>query len=68
MRLLSVHPGVTVYEVVEATGFELAIDAPDHSSVPETRTPEYSELVIIREMLDPRSLRDREVPPIEVTS
>jgi acyl CoA:acetate/3-ketoacid CoA transferase beta subunit len=61
VRLLSVHPGVTVDEVVAATGFELTID----SDVPETRTPEYAELVLIREMLDPKHLRDREVPPVE---
>ncbi|HET6167834.1 MAG TPA: CoA-transferase, partial [Marmoricola sp.] len=62
VRLRSVHPGVTVDGVVEATGFELAVDG----DVPETRAPEYSELVIIREMLDPKNLRDREVPPVEV--
>ena len=33
MRLASVHPGVTVDDVVAATGFELAIDG----DVPETR-------------------------------
>ena len=36
MRLRSVHPGVTVDEVVEATGFELVV--PD--DVPETRLPD----------------------------
>ena len=35
MRLRSVHPGVTVDEIVEATGFELTV--PD--AVPETRLP-----------------------------
>ena len=49
-------------EVVAATGFELAVD----SDVPETRAPEYAELVLIREMLDPKNLRDRGVPPVEV--
>ena len=61
VRLLSVHPGVTVDEVVEATGFELAIPA----DVPVTREPTETELMIIRNVLDPRSLRDREVPPVE---
>ncbi len=64
VRLLSVHPGVTVEEVREATGFELSIDG----DVPTTREPSYAELVIIREMLDPRRLRDREVPPAEATA
>jgi len=58
MRLHSVHPGVTVDEVVAATGFELAI--PD--DVPETRTPTPDELELIREVIDPDNLRDREVP------
>lgn len=44
MRLVSVHPGVTVAEVVKATGFELVI--PD--DVPETRTPSADELAILR--------------------
>lgn len=57
MRLASVHPGVTVDEVVAATGFELAIDG----DVPETRRPDPEELRLIREVLDPGGLRDREV-------
>ena len=59
MRLRSVHPGVTVDEVVAATGFELVV--PD--DVPETRLPTDDELRLIREVLDPRSLRDAEVKP-----
>jgi acyl CoA:acetate/3-ketoacid CoA transferase beta subunit len=58
VRLLTVHPDVTVEEVKEATGFELSVDGP----VGTTREPSYSELVIIREMLDPKKLREREVP------
>jgi acyl CoA:acetate/3-ketoacid CoA transferase beta subunit len=60
VRLLSVHPGVRVPDVQEATGFELAL--PD-GDVPTTREPSYAELVLVREMLDPKNLRDREVPP-----
>jgi acyl CoA:acetate/3-ketoacid CoA transferase beta subunit len=59
LRLLSVHPGVTVDEVLEATGCEIQVE----DDVPETRTPTMQELILIREVLDPRSLRDREVPP-----
>lgn len=58
LRLLSVHPGVTVDEVRAATGFEL--ETPD--DVPETRQPTAEELIVIREVLDPTSLRHREVP------
>ena len=58
MRLASLHPGVTLREVVEATGFELAL--PD--AVPTTRTPEPEELRLIREVLDPACARARELP------
>lgn len=59
MRLRSVHPGVTVREVLGATGFAPVVPA----DVPETRSPAAEELRVIREVLDPRGLRDREVPP-----
>ena len=58
MRLVSVHPGVTVEEVVAATGFDLAIPG----DVPATRTPTDEELRLLRDFLDPKALRDREVP------
>ena len=57
MRLRSVHPGVTVEEIVGATGFELTVP----SDVPSTRPPTPEELTLIRDVLDPRGLRDREV-------
>ncbi len=57
MRLRSVHLGVTVDEVRAATGFDLVI--PD--DVAETRLPSAGELSLLRDVLDPRSLRDREV-------
>jgi len=57
MRLRSVHPGVSVDEVVANTGFELAIDG----DVPETRAPSENELRLIREIIDPRGLAAREV-------
>jgi acyl CoA:acetate/3-ketoacid CoA transferase beta subunit len=59
MQLRSVHPGVTVDEVVEATGFELVIPA----EVPESRLPTDDELRLIREVIDPRDLRKTEVKP-----
>jgi acyl CoA:acetate/3-ketoacid CoA transferase beta subunit len=58
MRLVSVHPGVTVEQVQSATGFELHVD-----EVVETRLPTEEELRLIREVLDPKCLRDKEVPP-----
>jgi acyl CoA:acetate/3-ketoacid CoA transferase beta subunit len=57
-RLRSVHPGVSVGDVVASTGFELTVP----SSVPESRAPDEQELSLIREVLDPRSLRDTELP------
>jgi acyl CoA:acetate/3-ketoacid CoA transferase beta subunit len=57
MRLRSLHPGVTLSEVVDATGFALAV--PDQ--VPVTRLPTAAELDLIRGELDPSGLRDREL-------
>ncbi|GAB3007230.1 CoA-transferase [Amycolatopsis acidiphila] len=56
IRLLSVHPGVSVDEVVANTTFEL-----DLADVTETRLPTSEELHLIRVVLDPKSLRDKEV-------
>ena len=50
MRLRSHHPGVTVDEIVAATGFALTV--PD--DVAETRLPTPEELELIRTVLDPR--------------
>jgi acyl CoA:acetate/3-ketoacid CoA transferase beta subunit len=58
VRLLSLHPGVSLDEVVAATGFDLAIGG----EVAVTREPTETELMIIRNVLDPKNLRDREVP------
>jgi acyl CoA:acetate/3-ketoacid CoA transferase beta subunit len=57
MRVRSVHPGVTVDDVVTNTGFALAID----EVTPESRLPTDGELRLIREVLDPRAIRDSEV-------
>jgi acyl CoA:acetate/3-ketoacid CoA transferase beta subunit len=57
MRLASLHPGVTVEQVREATGFTLAV--PD--DVPSTREPTAEELRLIREVIDPANSRTREV-------
>lgn len=58
MRLRSLHPGVGVEEVTGATGFALTIPA----EVPLTRDPSEAELRLIREVIDPKGLREREVP------
>ncbi|MFE7104903.1 CoA-transferase subunit beta [Streptomyces sp. NPDC057575] len=57
MRLASLHPGVTVDQVREATGFALTIA----DDVPYTREPSTAELSLIREVIDPHGTRNREV-------
>lgn len=58
MRLREVHPGVTVDQVVAATGFELVV--PDE--VPTSRPPTPEELELLDTVLDPDGHRFREVP------
>lgn len=58
MRLRSLHPGVSLEQVTGATGFALTV--PDE--VPFTREPTAAELRLIREVIDPKGLREREVP------
>ena len=57
MRVRSLHPGVTMDEVRAATAFELAVDG----DAPETRPPTDDELRLIRDVIDPQSMRDAEV-------
>jgi acyl CoA:acetate/3-ketoacid CoA transferase beta subunit len=59
MRLQSFHPGTTVDDIVAATAFELHIPG----DVAETRLPTPEELDLLRTVLDPTSLRDRDVKP-----
>jgi acyl CoA:acetate/3-ketoacid CoA transferase beta subunit len=56
VTVLSVHPGVDPQTVADSTGFPL-----DATDAPLTRTPDAEELRLIREVLDPRSTRTREV-------
>jgi acyl CoA:acetate/3-ketoacid CoA transferase beta subunit len=57
MRALSLHPGVPPDDVREATSFEVyGLDEAD-----ETGSPSDDELRLIRDVLDPKSLRDKEV-------
>jgi len=58
-RFVSVHPGVSVEQVQEASSFEIGLPEGD---LPQTREPSPGELMLIREMLDPKKLREREVP------
>jgi acyl CoA:acetate/3-ketoacid CoA transferase beta subunit len=57
MRVVSVHPGVRVDEVLENTGFELVVP----NEVPATRSPGVEELRLLREVVDPRGLGKQEL-------
>jgi len=58
MRLVSVHPGVSVDDVLRNTAFELV----NEGSVEETRSPTDHELMLIRERIDPNGAGAREIP------
>jgi acyl CoA:acetate/3-ketoacid CoA transferase beta subunit len=57
MRLRSIHPGVTVDDVVEATGFELEFA----EDVDQTPIPDDDELHLIADVIDPDEQRYAEV-------
>jgi acyl CoA:acetate/3-ketoacid CoA transferase beta subunit len=58
MRVVSVHPWSSIDEIVEHTGFELAIPPAPAT----TRSPTDEELRLIREEIDPLALGEQEVP------
>ena len=55
MRLKSVHPGVTVEQVVENTGFELIVP----ETVPQTEPPTKEELEFLRTRIDTEGMLRR---------
>ncbi len=57
MRLVSIHPGVALADVVEKTGFPLIFDEP----VAETRLPTADELALLRDLIDPQGLGAKEI-------
>lgn len=57
MRLRSIHPGVTVEEVVTNTAFALVVP----KDVAETRPPTPDELQLLRERIDPLGLGTKEL-------
>lgn len=52
MKLLAVHPGVTVEQVIQNTGFELLLA----DRIEETPPPTAEELRLLREEIDPQHL------------
>ncbi|MGL4306434.1 MAG: CoA-transferase subunit beta [Mycobacteriaceae bacterium] len=57
MRVISLHPGVTVEDLTHNTSFELA----GLSQATVTREPTAEELHFIRNVIDPQCFRDKEV-------
>jgi len=57
MRLATVHPGVTVEQVRDQTGFDLAID----HEVATTRLPTAEEMRLLRDVIDPRDTGAKEL-------
>ena len=56
MRLKSVHPGITVEEVQQATGFELLVP---EDGVPNTKAPTQAQISLIRDVIDPDGMRNK---------
>jgi acyl CoA:acetate/3-ketoacid CoA transferase beta subunit len=57
MRIRTVHPGVSIDEVIKATGFELAVS----DDVDETPLPSDDDLHLIADAIDPGDTRYAEV-------
>ena len=57
MRIKTRHPGVSIEEIQEKTGFELIVP----NEVPETKPPTDHELKMLREKVDPLAIRRLEV-------
>jgi len=52
MKVRSIHPGVTLAALQDATGFELG----NVGGVPSTEPPSTNELRVLREQVDPRNM------------
>jgi acyl CoA:acetate/3-ketoacid CoA transferase beta subunit len=53
LQLLSLHPGVSIDNVIENTGFDVIIKSDE-----VTQMPTSDELACIREVLDPQGIRN----------
>jgi glutaconate CoA-transferase subunit B len=53
MRLVSLHPGVTLEEVQDNTGFDLIVP----EAVPTTAAPTVEEIALLRTKIDPQAVR-----------
>ena len=59
MRVRSVHPGVTLEEVQDSTGFDLIVPA----EIPETEAPTRQQVDLPRNLIDPLGQRRHRMPP-----
>jgi len=57
MRIGTIHPGIDIEKVKESTGFELVIP----NDLKETKPPTTKEIKLLREKVDPLSIRKLEV-------
>jgi glutaconate CoA-transferase subunit B len=57
MRLASSHPGVELDDIIKSTGFELIIP----KNVKETKPPTIEEINVLRNNVDPLSIRKLEI-------
>jgi acyl CoA:acetate/3-ketoacid CoA transferase beta subunit len=60
MQICSLHPGVSLEQVQDQTGFELIAGA----SIPVSRMPSDEELRLIRDTIDPNGLSYKEVADV----
>lgn len=58
MRLRTVHPGVSVDEVEEATGFELVMP---HGEIASTSVPSREQVRLLRQVIDPKGMCQQQV-------
>lgn len=56
MRLLSIHPGISLPRLISKTGFEIEVP----NSLPITKPPSSDELHLLREVIDPLGVRQLE--------
>jgi glutaconate CoA-transferase subunit B len=56
MQIVSLHPGVSVEEVIENTGFEVHVP----TAIAVTAAPTEEQLAIIRQM-DPHNMRSKQL-------
>jgi glutaconate CoA-transferase subunit B len=59
MRLISIHPGISLSQVQAKTGFDLLVP----ENLPETEPPTPVELKLLREEIDPLGIRILETLP-----